>query len=50
MRTSWEASWRIVGTRGTLMWDGEDDIRAADRWTTRNALFDETIPLEVPPL
>jgi predicted dehydrogenase len=24
--TSWESSWRIVGTRGTLLWDG------ADRW------------------
>jgi predicted dehydrogenase len=24
--TSWESTWRIVGTRGTLLWDG------ADRW------------------
>lgn len=26
--TSWEASWRIVGTRGTLLWDGNDGIQA----------------------
>lgn len=27
-RTSWEASWRIVGSRGTLIWDGNEDFRA----------------------
>ncbi len=26
--TSWEATWRIVGSRGTLLWDGEDQISA----------------------
>jgi predicted dehydrogenase len=26
--TSWEASWRIVGTKGTLLWDGEDGWQA----------------------
>jgi predicted dehydrogenase len=26
--TSWESAWRITGTRGTLLWDGEDGIRA----------------------
>jgi len=24
--TSWEAAWRIIGSRGTLLWDGEDKI------------------------
>lgn len=24
--TSWDASWRIIGTRGTLLWDGEDEF------------------------
>lgn len=28
MRTSWESAWRITGSRGTLLWDGADDIRA----------------------
>src|SRR5215217_5883248 len=26
--TSWEASWRIVGSKGTLLWDGEDTVSA----------------------
>lgn len=26
--TSWESSWRIVGTRGTLLWDGHDQLEA----------------------
>lgn len=28
LRTSWESAWRITGSRGTLLWDGADDIRA----------------------
>ena len=27
-RTSWESAWRVVGTRGTLLWDGADKIDA----------------------
>lgn len=26
--TSWEAAWRIIGSRGTLLWDGETSITA----------------------
>lgn len=26
--TSWEAAWRIIGTRGTLLWDGDDNFDA----------------------
>lgn len=26
--TSWEAQWRIVGSKGTLLWDGNDGLRA----------------------
>ncbi|TNC66619.1 Gfo/Idh/MocA family protein [Rubellimicrobium roseum] len=26
--TAWEASWRIVGTRGTVLWDGNEGIEA----------------------
>jgi predicted dehydrogenase len=26
--TSWESSWRIVGTRGTLLWDGAERFEA----------------------
>jgi predicted dehydrogenase len=27
--TSWEATWRIIGSKGTLLWDGEDQITAS---------------------
>lgn len=27
-RTSWESGWRVVGTRGTLLWDGHDRFDA----------------------
>jgi predicted dehydrogenase len=26
--TAWEASWRIIGTKGTLLWDGNDVLSA----------------------
>ncbi len=28
LNTSWEADWRLVGTRGTILWDGSAGIRA----------------------
>jgi predicted dehydrogenase len=28
MNTPWECSWRIIGERGTLLWDGGDFIEA----------------------
>lgn len=27
-QTSWESGWRIIGTRGTLLWDGADRFEA----------------------
>lgn len=49
-RTSWEASWRIVGTRGTLTWDGFDDIRAeVVEHGVRDGLFDATRAVDIPP-
>jgi predicted dehydrogenase len=42
-RTSWDGSWRVVGTEGTLIWDGEEDLRAerlpADHLTTQPNAF-----------
>lgn len=26
--TSWESTWRIIGTKGTLLWDGNDSLEA----------------------
>lgn len=28
MNTSWQSSWRITGTSGTLLWDGEEKIKS----------------------
>lgn len=49
-RSSWESSWRIVGERGSLVWDGFDDLRAEVLTGTRDGLFDKVEPISVPPL
>jgi predicted dehydrogenase len=50
-RTSWEAAWRIVGERGSLVWNGADDISAeVVAGDARDGLFDRTSPVEIPPL
>ena len=51
LQTSWEASWRIVGTRGTVTWDGEGLFRA-ERATAapRDGLFSMVETVEVGPL
>ena len=48
--TSWECSWRIVGTKGTFIWDGHDTVRAEVRGAERKGLFDTALPVEVPDL
>ncbi|HET7716582.1 MAG TPA: Gfo/Idh/MocA family oxidoreductase [Bauldia sp.] len=50
LRTSWESAWRIVGERGTLTWDGFDDIRAERRTAVREGLFDKPEPVAIPPI
>jgi predicted dehydrogenase len=27
-RTPWDAVWRVIGTKGTLIWDGENEVKA----------------------
>jgi len=49
-RTSWEAGWRIVGTRGSLLWDGFDGLTAEAARPEREGLFDRAEAIEVPPL
>ena len=49
-RTSWEAGWRIVGTRGSLTWDGFEGLKAEAMRPEREGLFDRVEPVEVPPL
>lgn len=50
LRTSWESAWRIVGERGTLMWDGHDDLRAEVTTGLRDGVLDVPGAVEVPPL
>jgi predicted dehydrogenase len=42
-RTSWDGAWRIIGTEGTLIWDGEEELRAerlpADHLTAQPNAF-----------
>ena len=42
-RTSWDGAWRVIGTEGTLIWDGEEDLKAerlpADHLTTQPNAF-----------
>ncbi len=45
--TSWECAWRFIGTRGTLVWDGNAELRAEVAVGPRTGLFDATQQVEV---
>jgi predicted dehydrogenase len=45
--TSWESSWRIVGSKGTLLWDGADSFEAK-AIAGNTGFLRELGPLEVP--
>jgi predicted dehydrogenase len=47
--TSWEASWRMVGSAGSAIWDGEDQLRAAVV-SGPGEFFADTSPVAVPEL
>src|ERR1700732_20680 len=50
LRTSWDSSWRINGTKGTIIWDGLEDIRG-EYVKKPNGMFYETesfVPSEEP--
>ncbi|MGX5844080.1 Gfo/Idh/MocA family protein [Mesorhizobium sp. ArgA1] len=49
-RTSWEGSWRIVAERGSLIWDGNDTLKAEMVVLGRDGLFAKTQPIDVLPL
>ena len=51
LNTSWECDWRIVGTEGTVLWDGEEGFKAqvvAKRGDFRSEWADVPVP-EVDP-
>jgi predicted dehydrogenase len=45
--TSWESAWRIIGTKGTLTWDGAD-LFEARIVTGDSGFFRDLAPVEVP--
>ena len=47
-RTSWDSAWRITGTKGTLLWDGEDQF-AANVIAGDDGFFRPLATLDVPP-
>jgi predicted dehydrogenase len=48
--TSWECAWRIVGTKGTLVWDGRENIQIEVGNGQRDGLFDGIVEIVVPAL
>lgn len=45
--TSWESAWRIIGTKGTLLWDGAENFEAKVV-ANDTGFFRELTQLEVP--
>ncbi|YCI05692.1 Gfo/Idh/MocA family oxidoreductase [Ensifer sp. D2-11] len=45
--TSWESEWRIIGTKGTLLWDGAEAL-SANRVAGSEGLLRSLAPIEVP--
>jgi predicted dehydrogenase len=50
LRTSWEGAWRIVGERGSLVWDGYDNVSAEVVQPVREGLLDQVQSLAIPAL
>lgn len=45
--TSWEGSWRFIGTKGTLLWDGNDSF-SAHVVAGGTGQFRDVVPVELP--
>jgi predicted dehydrogenase len=45
--TSWEGAWRVIGTKGTLLWDGLDRFEA-HQVAGDTGFFRDLVPLDVP--
>jgi predicted dehydrogenase len=46
--TSWDSAWRVTGTKGTLLWDGEDKFEA-NVVAGSEGFFRPLAPIEVAP-
>lgn len=47
--TAWESSWRIIGTKGTLLWDGNEGFEA-HAVAGNEGFFRPLAPVTLPPL
>ncbi|THK36131.1 Gfo/Idh/MocA family oxidoreductase [Ensifer sp. MPMI2T] len=45
--TSWESQWRIIGTEGTLLWDGAESFQA-NKVAGSEGFLRELLPIEIP--
>lgn len=45
--TSWESAWRLIGTRGTVLWDGGDGF-AAHHVLDGEGLLRQSTPVDLP--
>jgi predicted dehydrogenase len=45
--TSWESRWRIVGSKGTILWDGADEFQAGQAGEP-DSLLRKRVPVPVP--
>ena len=50
INTTWESDWRIVGTRGSVAWDGADGFRAQTVAGSAGGFHSELADVVVPPL
>lgn len=46
--TAWESSWRLIGTEGTILWDGNEGI-TCHRVAGTEGFFRPLAPVEIPP-
>lgn len=49
LRTSWESSWRIIGERGSVSWDGDGSL-TCEVATGTEGLFSSVRTVTIPPL
>jgi len=47
--TSWQACWRIIGDKGTLLWNGEDEIRVEVAGDSSSDFMRPAREISVPP-
>jgi predicted dehydrogenase len=47
LNTTWETDWRLIGSKGSIKWDGGDGL-AAEKAVSQNAFQSELAPADVP--